>query len=232
MMKLLAVIALALSLWAYPLAAKADCSGSGLAFTCDNTSTAAQISSAISSASDTAVVTLEAGTYTLTGLIDLTPRNGITVICETVQACTLSRANDIFYLNPINTTITALTRISGFILTGAVGTAKIWLFGQNNIEKLRIDHNKFDMAAGSIAILIGGAGADGVAYGVIDHNLFISTTGNFAALSNIGGNGVAWPTGLLGLMRGRRRYWPEEQPSTPSTAAILCTARFRGAPLY
>jgi hypothetical protein len=196
------MILLALSWWAS--GAEAACSGSGLSWSCTAGSTATQINSAINSASDQAVITLAAGSYTVTG-IDMAPRNGLTIICATQGACTFTASGNEFLSDHSCTgPRTNLMRISGMTFTGSAGgTARIWWVCQfgHTFTKVRIDHNTFiNLGQGNIAILFGGNGRYAAMYGVVDHNTFgDGTDANHLGMKNMsGGNSTDWLVGARG----------------------------------
>lgn len=198
---MLLVIIFLLSL--IPSVAEATCSGSGLTWSCTAGSTAVQINTAIDSATDGATVTLANGTYSATG-IDLGPRNGITVICESVGGCSMT-GGDVVFSNDYcpSGAKTNLMRISGFNFTTA-GNNKIWIYCTVNINQLRLDHLDFgSIGAGNTAIFIGEAGggppfADrGDVYGVADHINCHSTSANYVCFFMTSG-GDTWTTGNAG----------------------------------
>jgi hypothetical protein len=174
----------------------AACSGSGLTWTCTSGSSSAQVQTAVNSCSDEGTITFLNGSYSLSG-VELSQRNGITLICESIGGCNLTATGDTFTISYIPTTKTNLIRISGFKFTANSGTAKIWFYGNNNINKIRIDHNSFSgLSTGYIAILMGSTDTAGRMYGVIDNNSFTGST-NHMALKMLSG-GDTWVTGLQG----------------------------------
>lgn len=180
----------------------AACSGSGLSWTCTAGSTAAQIQSAINSASNEAVITLANGSYSFAN-VSLNGKNGITVICETVGGCTVSSNATAFSLDSCTQNVTNLVRISGFNFTGAVAI-KIWIYCAFDITKLRLDHLDFDsLGSANIAIFIGEGGSSqpfpdrGKVYGVVDHVNCHATSHNFLCMKNTSGGGT-WTTGTQG----------------------------------
>lgn len=199
-------LASGLILWLLCGAAWASCSGSGLTWSCTSGSTAAQINTAISSASDGATITLDAGTYTASG-IDLTSgsRNGVTLICATVEGCTMSASGTVFEAINHSYRITNLVRISGFKFTGTA-SGIIWFYSQGTygLDKFRIDNNRFEnIGAGQIAIFIGENTSTGCSWGVVDNNTFTATTYNFMAMKSLNcgessRTANAWLTGTRG----------------------------------
>jgi hypothetical protein len=163
-----------------PFYVLAACSGSGLTWTCTAGSTAAQINSAISSASDGATITLANGTYSASGII-ISPRNGVTVACATVRGCTMTASGAVF-LGTDSTHHTNLMRISGFVFSnstgGTYGTIDFTTSGNAWYDKLRIDNNTFNQSS-NMSIAIGYTANPHYVYGVIDHNIFSASTHDY-----------------------------------------------------
>lgn len=185
-----------------PSLAEATCSGSGLAYTCTAGSTAGQINTAIGAASDEAVITLNNGSYTFTG-VSLVGKNGITVICESVGGCTITSSDTTFSLDSCSSDITKLVRISGFNFVGTP-TIRIWIYCAFEIQKLRIDYNDFaNQGQSNIAVFLGEGGSSepfpdrGHLYGVMDHNNCHATSHNFICMKNTTGGSI-WTTGTQG----------------------------------
>ena len=187
-------------LWA--ASSEAACSGSGLTWSCTAGSTAAQVQSAINGASDEATITLANGSYTFAG-VDLSNRNGVTVICASVGGCTMTGSGEVFTLNQCAANKTNLMRISGFNFT-AGGGYKIWVYCTFNITKLRLDHlDIIGPGSADIALFIGEGGggppfADrGKIYGVIDHVNCHAANVNWVCMKHTSG-GDTWTTGTQG----------------------------------
>lgn len=182
--------------------ARAACSGSGLSFSCTAGSTAAHVETALTTAADGATITFAAGSYNWTSSpvrLNTSGDKGITLICQSIRACTVTYASGgVFYKDTIGAS-SNLVRISGFVFTGAPGTAAIWFYGSGVMSKLRIDNNTFqNQPEASAAILLGEISSPGKIYGVIDHNIFTGPQ-NFLALKNIsGGNSTAWQVNQQG----------------------------------
>jgi hypothetical protein len=72
--------------------AEAACSGSGQTWTCTAGTTPAQINTALSSASDGATLTFDAGTYSWGGGTIITPSisKGVTFACVNIGGCTVN----------------------------------------------------------------------------------------------------------------------------------------------
>lgn len=179
----------------------AACTGSGSTRTCTAGSTATQIANAIGAVGAEGTVTLQSGTYTASDIGIDQMGNGVTVQCETVGACTFTTAGTVFSTDLTGcpaSSITNLFRITGFVFTGQV--IAIWFYCDIDFTKFRVDHNTFNMGGGDTALLLGASSpaSQGAMYGVIDHNSFLSSTGNAQAVKNITNDDDPWETGLIG----------------------------------
>lgn len=178
----------------------APCTGSGLALTCDATVTTAELTTAVTNASNTAVITFLPGTYTH-GTINLNARNGITLICQTEGACIeTAGAVPTFAIQGFSRDHTNLIRVSGFKFTGS-GNHPLWFYGNPGafaIHQLRLDHNECSWSGGFTCIQLGDAAtATGNVTALIDH---INCNGplNFVCFHITSGTRLTWPTGLTG----------------------------------
>lgn len=181
--------------------ADAACSGAGLTWSCTAGSTGPQIQAAVDGASNEAVVTMANGTYSASD-IELSGRNGITVICETVSGCTMTATATVFFITGCPADRTNLMRISGFKYTGNAGINN-WIYCADDITKLRIDHNECDnIGEGNLCFFVGEGGDDeplvdrGNVFGVMDHNNCHGSQ-SFLCLKNTSG-GMIWATGRQG----------------------------------
>ena len=180
--------------------ANATCSGSGLAWNCTAGSSVAQVQTALNSASDGATINLAAGSYSWGSSITLSNSKGVTLqgagIDQTVVSVT---GAPIIYMDTLSGNNTRIYRITGFTFQNAPSNLIFWFFGDGTMNKLRIDHNKFNnFAVGAIAIFLGETGSVGKFYGVIDHNTF-SGSNNFMSLKYLGPTDPAqWPSALRG----------------------------------
>jgi hypothetical protein len=161
----------------------AQCSGSGVAWSCAAGSTSAQIQGAINSSMDGAVITLAAGSYTVSvGGVNFSNSHGATLICatppQTVGAATVNPCT--FYTSG---TITAIGgggyfggtnpyvyRVSGFTFDGSGsgnGHVLNWdnyngtngpltMYGPNNLGGIRVDHNTFQNFLGAAEVIFFG----------------------------------------------------------------------------
>lgn len=182
--------------------AEAACSGSGTTWSCTAGSTSSDVQSAVNSASDGAMITLANGSYSFTE-VDISKRNGVTVICASVGGCTMTGSGQVFTLTQCTSQKTNLMRISGFNFTTG-GGYKIWVYCSFDITKLRLDHLDITgLGSGDLAIFIGEGGSTqpladrGKVYGVIDHVNCHSTNVNWICVKNTTG-GDTWTTGTQG----------------------------------
>ncbi len=177
--------------------ARAQCTGSGTTWSCPAGSTSAQVQSAINSAGNGAVITLAAGSYTLSTWVQFSNSAGATLICASVGACTINyTTNQVFGGISFGGINTNFYRISGFVFdaggsgagTGAIwfdnasGTSPVVMSGPSGLGGIRIDHNTFqDMSSAAVAIFFGHNNPSGATvpignyYGVIDHNTFTNS---------------------------------------------------------
>lgn len=174
LLKLL-VLLTALVLW--NSAARAACSGSGIAWTCGAGTTPAQVNSAIGSASSGAVITFAGGAYSWGGTtIVPSAAKAVTLQCATVRGCTVSYSSLVFALPPSGSS-TNLFRISGFVFNG--GGTLMWTCPgggcKNTWTNLRFDNNTINEASDTQTIVIGESTANQYIYGVIDHNIVKSS---------------------------------------------------------
>jgi hypothetical protein len=178
--RMVCVVGVIWMLWTVP--ARAACSGSGTSWFCTAGSSAADVQSALNSASNNATITLDNGSYTWTAAVNFSNARGATIICATVQGCTINKSSTIFGFPAFSTTLTDLYRISGFILN-QIGTAQatIWFCNSGpcsggTLAQIRIDHNAFNQNAGggAQAIILGDTNSVLNFYGVIDHNTLTS----------------------------------------------------------
>lgn len=170
----------------FSIPAHAACTGSGTAWSCPSGASSSDIQAAINSASDGAVITFAAGSYSLSTWVKFSNSKGATLICATAGACTVSYSgNDVFGGDLFGGVNTHVYRISGFVFdAGGAGapTGAIWIDNANGTQpvvmtQIRIDNNIFqDMNGGAVGIFFGHNTGQGNYYGVIDHNTFTNST--------------------------------------------------------
>jgi hypothetical protein len=180
MTRVLGLMTAALFWWTLS-GAEAACTGSGQAWSCTAGTSPSQINSTLQSASDGATLTFDAGSYTWGGgtAIAFLPTKGVTLICASQGACSVSWAGDTFHLPTISST--RLYRISGFAFNHPSGGGQfIWSCrggscGRIVLSQVRIDHNSFTLG-GQEQIFQSDSGSSTYLYGVFDHNTVNITT--------------------------------------------------------
>ena len=178
--------------------ASAACTGSGLAFSCPAGSSSSDLSNALSSASDGAVITFASGSYSWSSFINFDNSKGATLICASAGACTVSASGTVLGMNgSLSGQNTHFYRISGFVLNESSATFTLWFYGAGTMTQLRIDHNTFTGPAGYVAIFLGENSTVANFYGVIDHNTMTSS-GSSALLNIIGALNTSPPAAPLG----------------------------------
>jgi hypothetical protein len=159
------------------LPAGAQCTGSGLVWTCPAGASVTDVQTALFSATDGAVVTFAAGSYTwLDGPIKFSNAAGATLICASVGACNVNWNYTAISIGGLTGTNNHLYRVSGFNFQGNTATPFcIWFYGPGIMTQVRIDHNTWtNVAAGTVALSFGGDGSVSYFYGVMDHNSMTS----------------------------------------------------------
>lgn len=146
-----------------PSMATAACNGSGLSWSCTAGSTGAQINSAISSASDNAVITFAAGSYTGWD-VSLDPAKGVTLQGAGIDASNVTCPANCIILwdsSASPATNSKKYRITGFTFTGGGGGNMIHISaagGANpkTFTNIRIHNNRFNaLTTGGVAIRFG-----------------------------------------------------------------------------
>ena len=171
------------------LADAAACPGSGVAFSCPSGTTPAEVQSTITAASDGAVITFAAGSYTWgTSAFVLDNTKGWTLACAStpeIQGGSLSSPCTVTINSPgavccsngdFSGTNTKLYRITGFTFQNAPsGSVNFYWYGTADAiaTNVRMDHNTFaSFGQNSIAIAYGGFSPNSEVQGLVDHNLF------------------------------------------------------------
>lgn len=191
-------------------AAQAACSGSGLVWTCTASSfTASNLNSSLASASDGAVFTFAAGTYTIDGNINFQNGKGATLICPAGTTCTMNRSGGYsigFSQSIVSGTDNKMRRISGFQFSGTTGGTNpwIWFYGQSGavhtMRNIVIDNNTWTNQLADSKLIgfgVGSPSAEGYFYGVIYKNT-VTGTNNVMLAEFYGGGETITPTGLAG----------------------------------
>lgn len=176
-MQILGAIVFMFVLWAS--GAEASCIGSGTNWSCTVGSTIAEVNTAMGNASDGATFTFQSGDYAWTSgtISNFSNSNGVTLACETPQACIVTVGATTFLELSYSGTNTKLYRISGFAFQN--GTCPICIHvhttspgATGTLQQLRIDHNSFiNFSAAGVIVQIGATDRSGSVFGVADHNL-------------------------------------------------------------
>jgi hypothetical protein len=180
--------------------ANASCSSCNTSnASCTAGTTAAQVNSCLLSTPDGATINFSNGSYNWSSNINLNPRNGVTLICESAGGCDVATSGTLInYTQASEIPVTNLMRISGFNFHGSnPGSGLIWIEGEVEVQKLRIDHNTFTYSAGAVAIMTGHTQSTHHVHGVIDHNTFLGAT-DYYALMHFGAGDNDWVPGLSG----------------------------------
>jgi hypothetical protein len=183
--------------------AQAACTGGGTTWSCPAGASVADVQNAINASSDGAVITFAAGSYTWgTGTtIQFAVGHGDTLICAIVGACTVSASNTIWAWPTFSANNTYLYRISGFDVTTSSTNFVIYACpggtcnGQFN--SIRIDHNTFNVPAGTEVICFCDGSSAANYYGVIDHNT-VNSSGSSMLLIIAGTYFTSGPASPLG----------------------------------
>ncbi len=189
----------------------AACSGSSLTWTCPAGSTIAHVQAVLDTlypSTDGATITFAAGSYDWsTGTpIYLYNTYGVTLICATEAACTVTNGYNTIQFYQLAGENTFTYRISGFAFSGG-GTVFPWYpytTGVTRLNNCRIDHNTFtNIDSGSTLFSIGqsGVGVHGKFKCVIDHNT-ITATDNHNVLTYIGPGSTDDPQQYAASVRG------------------------------
>jgi hypothetical protein len=158
------------------------------------------VQNAVNSASDGAVITFAAGSYTWGNSITLSNNKGVTLKGAGAGSTIVTvNTGGVIYMDNLSGNNTKLYRITGFTFQNAPNNLIIWFYGNGTMNNLRIDNNEFkNFATGAIAIFLGETGSRGKFYGVIDHNTFTGTN-NFMSLKYLGpGDPSEWSGALRG----------------------------------
>lgn len=180
---------------------EAACTGSGTVFTCTAGSTIANVQSAVDSASDGAIITFAAGSYTWTsGGVSFSNSKGVTLQGAGAGSSIVTVGDNSFLGmgGSLNGNNTHFYRITGFTFQNGSGLG-IWFYGPGTLNSLRIDHNTFsNWATSSIALFFGEASTPAKFFGVIDHNTF-SGANNFMLMKILGtGDPSLWSSSVRG----------------------------------
>ena len=181
----------------------AECTGSGSTWNCTAGSSIANINSAISNSTDGATITMAAGSYSWGSRLSFSTAKSTTLICATVRGCTVSMSGALWQWANWGAT-NKLYRISGFVFNG-VSSYFIWLYGTGSsvatLTQFRFDNNTLNVASSGSDIITFGevTGVNTTIFGVIDHNIFNTISGNSRWIVNYcQTKGVPWPVNRIG----------------------------------
>ncbi len=182
-------------------ASHAACSGSGTAWSCPAGASSSDVQSAINGASDGAVISFASGSYTWGSQANFSASKGVSLICT--GTCTVSvTGGPVLGVSSFSGTNTHFYRVSGFTFNQSGNNFVIWFgsgcTGCNGVlTQIRIDHNTFHLATGSVAIFFGENSSVGNFYGVIDHNT-VTSAGSVMLVQLIGSTNNSPPPSPLG----------------------------------
>ncbi len=198
-MRILGLMLLVLFAWSARV--EAACTGSGLSWACTAGTTSAQISTALGSASDGAVLTFAPGAYSWNSFVSFSNSKGASLVCAPAGACNVAVAGTVIGMNGnLSGTNSKVYRVSGFNFTGGGQQFVIWFYGPGVMTNIRIDHNSFSgQNSGSTLIFFGEGATTAYFYGVVDHNTvtnnssiaFVQMIGNGAGTVPVGNRGTA-----------------------------------------
>jgi len=179
------------------------CTGSGVAWNCTAGSSIANVNAAVASSADGAVISMAAGSYVWGSSLSFSTAKSTTIRCATVRGCTVTMSGPLWQWNNWGTT-NKLYRISGFVFN-SVGAYFIWLYGTGSaaatMTQLRFDNNTLNAGSSSSDIITFGetTGVKTTIYGVVDHNIFHTSSGNSRWIVNYAQAGAGtWPVGRIG----------------------------------
>lgn len=177
-----------------PSLADAACSGSGIAWTCPAGATPSDVQSAITAASDGAVIAFDAGSYTWGGsAFYIDNAKGVTLQGAGIGQSVVTVASPGRVCcsdGHFSGTNTKLYRVTGFTFQNAPLNSVVFTwYGVSGAlaTNVRMDHNKFlDFDGTANAIIYGGYSPNSEVQGLIDHNEFVGTLHNFNAVKVLG----------------------------------------------
>ena len=202
---------------AIPSWADAACSPTtGVTSTCAAGTTLAQITTALSTLSDGAVLTFDAGAYTWSGNIDTQDMSkGFTLICVSVGACDVTLSgNPTFWYIDYTGIVDKLFRLSGFTFggtacggNGCIDMRRISAGGNgddNQLSQVRIDHNAINIPMTVPFLFMGAGDRRGEVDALFDHNTITSVNAGIVVHMVAGhsitaqGSPEAWGTSSRG----------------------------------
>jgi len=213
-------------LWWTASGAEASCSGSGLSWSCTAGTTPTQINTALSSATDGATITFDAGSYTWGGGTAISPSltKGVTLICVSVGACSVSYSGGFPGVwRPgccTGGSSTKLYRISGFNFIAPSG-GSYWFAWDDSAEttlsNLRIDHNTWTLDTDDVVIITSTATVLYL-YGVFDHNTVTGVFTNTIPFQYTTAEDTTSP--VLNRMGTSKNFFVEDNVITSTTGGM------------
>lgn len=156
--------------------------------------TSATVQSAINSASNGDTVSVPAGSCSWNG-INFPNSVGVSLVCANPGSCNISMGGTSGMNGNLSGTNNNFYRVSGFTFSG--GGMMWWFYGPGVMNKLRIDHNTFNLSSESYAVWLGENTTIASFYGVIDNNT-LNSPGNSMLLNIIGGLNKNPPASPIG----------------------------------
>lgn len=179
--------------------AEAACSGSGTTWSCAVGTTATDVNSTLSSASDGATLTFATGSYSWTSNINFSMSKGVTLACASTGGCAVTGSGIIGMYGTCSGNSTKLYRVSGFVFSGR-GTS-LFFYGPSTckLSNVRIDHNTFTGSPNGSNLIVFGenTSVDNFIYGVADHNT-VNSSGSILFSQCLNGANNNPPVGALG----------------------------------
>lgn len=165
--------------------AHAACTGSGTTWSCSSGTTSAEVSTALSGASDGATLTFSAGSYAWSSNINFSMNKAATLRCATKGACTVGGSGTVGMNGTCSGNSDKVYRVSGFVFNGS-NDPRFWWYGPNacTLNNVRIDNNTFTGTVNDAVIMYFGenSSTDNYFHGVVDHNMFSCSGSCMSAL--------------------------------------------------
>lgn len=155
------------------------------------------VQTAIDQAQDGDTVVVPTGSCSWSSEVRLSNAKGVSLVCASMGGCLITSSGRAVLFDTLAGINSRFYRISGFVFTNTATAFVIWIAGDGTLERVRIDHNRFNTASGSIAIFFGHTQAIANYYGVIDHNTLVSS-GSATFVQIIGAANPAPPAAQMG----------------------------------
>jgi hypothetical protein len=155
------------------------------------------VQTALNQAQDGDTVVVPVGACTWTTFVRLSNAKGVTLLCASAGNCAITGAGTLVMFDTLSGLNSRFYRVSGFVFTSTSSTFIIWFAGDGTLERVRVDNNRFNAAAGSIAVFFGSTQNIGNYYGVIDHNTLVGA-GSVMLVQIIGAVNLSPPASQAG----------------------------------